>query len=556
MHRQRRLPGQLAVNFFWLALLLGSTPAARAQRQEVDVLIRGGTIVDGLGAPKRVADIAVRGEHIVTIGESLDVKARLEIDARNRIVSPGFVDAHNHSDAGLQSHSGHLNEQFLSQGVTTVVLGPDGEHSPTRIRALLQSFGERGIGTNVGFYVGHGGIRSEVLGSRQNRVPSNTELARMTALVREGMQMGAVGLSSGLMYSPGLFSERDELVALVSAVAPFNGIYEVHVRDPHRALLQSNWEVIEVARRAKVPLDLTHLTTPGKDHRGLMDAVIEQIEDARRQGVTVVADQYPYPAVMTIQLWGVLNYPSEMKNPTREQIRAALRNPEQRRRIREETLSGGTTGFSQLKASGASSLLIMASPDLPQYEGWFVSDVAAAREVDGFEAVAYLLESSTADVVVSLGGFYEEDMRKLLQRPWVMIASDGAASSNSQTSPFASQHPRSAGTFPRILGHYVREQGLLTLEQAIRRMTADPSDFLGFTDRGRIVAGAAADIVIFDPATVSDRATWKQPELRAVGIDTVLVNGVVSFRDGRVTGAARGKFVRRGSAATEVVAER
>jgi N-acyl-D-aspartate/D-glutamate deacylase len=471
------------------------------------------------------------------------------IDARNRIVSPGFVDAHNHADAGLQSEAEHLNEQFLSQGVTTVVLGPDGEHSPARIEALLTSFARRGTGTNVAFYVGHNGIRSEVMGGRQNREPSRSELDRMTTLVRQGMLLGAVGLSSGLMYSPGLFSETDEIVALASAVAPFDGIFEVHVRDPHRALLQSQWEAIEVARRAKVPLDLTHLTTPGKHHRGLMNAAIEQIEDARREGIQVVADQYPYPAVMTIQLWGVLNYPREMGTPTRAAIRAALRDPQLRARIREETLSGGATGFSQLKASGASSLLIMAAPDLPQYEGWFVSDVAAELALDGFDAVADLLDRSKADIVVSLGGFAEEDMRKLMERPWVMIASDGAARIGSRSSPFASPHPRSTGTFPRILGRYFREEGVLALTEAVRRMTSAPSEFLGLADRGRLIEGAAADIVIFDPRTVSDRSSWKEPELLAVGIETVLVNGKVALRNGQVTGAAPGMLLRRGQRA-------
>jgi N-acyl-D-amino-acid deacylase len=527
----------------WLAV------TAVAADSRVDVLIRNGLVVDGTGSPPRVADVAVRGDRIVDVGEHLKARATQVVDARFLAIAPGFIDAHNHSQGALDSAQGHLNEGFLRQGVTTVVLGPDGEFAPTAIESLLKAFRARGVGTNVAFYVGHNGVRTEVLGSEQNHAPSAAELARMEALVRRGMQLGAVGLSTGLMYSPGLFSTTDEVVALARQVKPFDGIYETHVRDPNKALLQSDWEAIDIARQAAVPVDLTHLTNPGKNNRGLMRAVIDLVENARHEGINVVADQYPYAAIATIQLWGVLNYPPDLALESREAIRVALRDPVQLARIRAETLSGGRSGFSQYNASGPDSILVLSCPDLPAYEGRFISDIAAERGVDGFDVIAFLLERTHADIVVSLGGFYEEDMRSLMVRPWVMIASDGVVGAVGHALDFSSDHPRATGTFTRVLGKYVREEHVLTLEEAVRKATSAPADFLGLPERGKIAPGYIADLTLFDPGKVSDRSTWKEPREFAVGIDSVLVNGRFALRHGVLTGVAAGAFVRRAAPA-------
>jgi N-acyl-D-amino-acid deacylase len=532
-----------------VALLSGSA-AAIADVPRVDILIRDATIIDGTGAPGKFGDLEISGDRIVYVGPHRSTRAHREVNARGQVVAPGFIDVHNHSDPALASPTGFLNEAFLCQGVTTVVLGPDGELSPAAIRELLRRLSEKGAGTNVAFYVGHNGVRTEVLGSDQNRPPTGAELKRMQALVREGMKLGAVGLSSGLMYSPGLFSETDELVELAKQVAPFGGVYETHVRDPHRALLQSDWEAIEIGRQAGVAVDLTHLTTPGKNNRGLMLAVIDLVENARRDGMNVVADQYPYAAVATTQLWSVLKYPPELALNSRDAIRAALHDPNKRVRIREETLSGGRSGYSHFKASGPSSILILSSPDLPEYEGHFVSEVAAQRHVDGFEAVALLLEHSHADIVVSLGGFYEEDLRLLMRRPWAMTASDGFVQPpGEQADPFFSAHPRTTGTFARVFRKYVREEAVLTLEEAVRKATSAPAQFLNLLQRGRIAPGYFADVVIFDPKLIADRSTWKNPSPLSVGFSSVLVNGQFAIRDGVTTGIAAGRFVRREKAA-------
>lgn len=531
----------------WLlsAMLLATVAAEGAQ---VDLLIRGGTVVDGTGATGRVADVAISGSRIVEVGPALTSRARRVVDARGKVVAPGFIDGHNHSDGALVLSEGYLNERFVRQGVTTVVLGPDGGHSPASFQALLRALRDRGAGTNVAFYAGHNQIRTEVLGSDQDRSPNASQLAQMQNLVRQGMELGAVGLSTGLMYSPGLFSQTDEVVALAKQVAPFGGVYESHVRDPHRRLLQSDWEAIEIGRQAGVPVNLTHLTTPGKNNRGLMRAVIDLIENARREGVEVVADQYPYPAVATMQLWGVLNYPVDLGLQTRDEIRAALRDSNKRTRIRRETLSGGVSGFSHFKASGPESILVLSSPDSPGYEGRFISEVAAERGVDGFDAVADLLASSRSNIIASMGGFYEEDMRLLMRRPWAMIASDGFVHLEGfPAAKYSSGHPRTTGTFPRLLGKYVREEHVLTIEEAVRKATSATAQFLDLPERGKIVAGYIADVTIFDPQTIADRSTWKDPDAPPVGVEAVLVSGQFALRDGKMTGVAAGQFVRRGA---------
>jgi len=540
-----------------LAMSSLNAAGAAPTREPVDWLIRGGTVIDGTGAPRRRADIAIKDDHIVALGTDLEVTPARTFDATGLILAPGFIDAHNHSGPVLGKPARatepdiHLNERYIRQGVTTVVGGPDGETSPNDLRRLLQSYRAEGVGTNVAYYVGHNSIRNEVMGANQDRAPSPAELERMRALVREGMQAGMVGLSTGLMYSPGLYSETDEVIALAKEVAPFHGIYESHVRDPHRALLQSNWEAIEVGRQAGIPVDLTHLTTPGRSHRGLMKAVIQQIETARQEGIQVVSDQYPYNAVAVMQLWATLNYPAPLLQQGREAIRAALKDPRQRADIERATLSGGDSGFSQYKASGATSILVMVCPGCESLQGKFISEIASARAVDGFTAIADLLANSSRDIIVSAGGFFEEDVHSLMRQSWSMIASDGLPESR-PLHLFSADHPRSTGTFPRVLGVYVRELRLLTLEDAVRKMTAAPADFLGLQGRGRLESGAAADIVVFDANTVGDRSTWQKPLEPPVGISDVMVNGEWVLRDSAMTGKAPGRYLHRGGT-TEVL---
>jgi N-acyl-D-aspartate/D-glutamate deacylase len=526
-------------------MILSASAVAQTAVQPVDVLIHGGTVIDGTGTPRKRADVAIKGERIWAVGTDLHVRATTTIDATGKIVAPGFIDAHNHSPPQLTNPRLHLNETFIRQGVTTVVGGPDGEVSPARLRYLLDAYHKSGVGTNVAFYVGHNAIRSEVMGKSQDRAPTAAELQRMRASVREGMQAGAVGFSTGLMYSPGLFSETDEVIALACEAAPFHGIYESHVRDPHRALLQSNWEAIEIGRQAGIPVDLTHLTTPGRNNRGLMKAVISLVENARHEGIEVIADQYPYTGVAVGSLQETLRFPEDfhVRADVREQVKAALRDPARLARIRRETLTGGTSGFSHYKASGPASIRVLVCPGCEQYENAFIADIAAEKQVDGFQAVVDLLLAARGDVVVTMGGFFEEDVQTLMKQPWTMIASDGEIPTAGERA-----HPRYTGTFPRILGHYVRDLHVLTLEDAIRKMTAAPADFLGLKGRGRLESGAAADIVVFDPQTIVDRSTWNSPDVAPVGVSEVLINGVAVLTGATMTGNAPGQYLERGGA--------
>lgn len=512
-------------------------------------MIVGGLVVDGTGSPRRQLDVVVKDGVIAALGTGPDRTAKAVIDATGMIVSPGFIDAHNHSVPQAIEPPLHLDETFIRQGVTTIVGGPDGEFSPNMMRQLLAAYGGNGLGPNVALYVGHNGIRTEVMGHAQDRAPTSRELSEMRMRVREGMQIGAVGFSTGLMYSPGLFSALDEVVAMAKEAASFGGIYESHVRDPHRALLQSNWEAIEIARQAGLPLSLTHLTTPGMHHRGLMKEVIRQINAARNEGVEVVADQYPYHAVAVAPLHAILKYPADLGVRSLQDAKAALSEPQRREMIRRETLTGGAEGYSGFKSSGASSVLILVCPGRERCEDRFLAELAAESQQDGFDTAVELILDVEGEITVSLGGFYEEDVRLLMAQPWTMIASDGAIPGQRS---FPHAHPRYTCTFPRVLGYYVRELRLLTLEDAIRKMTSAPADFLGLEGRGRVRVGDSADLVIFDADSVAGPSTWKSPLTPPRGISAVVVNGVPVLQDGCITGETPGRFLKRGGGSQQL----
>lgn len=508
---------------------------------DYDVLILGGTVLDGTGGPAVQADVGLRGDKIVFVGRAQGATARDTVDAAGLVVAPGFIDSHNHTERSIREADKRLNEGFIRQGVTTVIGGPDGGLAPAQIRELIAAYEANGIGTNVAFYVGHNAIRREVMGEDQRRAPSPEELERMKALVREGMELGALGFSTGLMYEPGMFSTTDEVVALAAEAAPYKGIYDTHDRSPVRNYLASVREAIEIGERAGIPVKLGHLKTVGLENKELNRAVISMVEAARARGLQVVSDQYPYDGAATSTLEEIIVLPQEMREQPGFDLKAALRDPATRKILKETSEQGIDGGFAWLKATGYSSMRITRSTDYPELVGRYLSELARERRKNPFDLVAELILGAKDPVGITLGAVLEEHVRELLVQPWNMIASDGGYSDG--ITPAG--HPRSTGTFPRVLGHYTRDEGLLTLESAVYKMSGFPAEFHGFRDRGRIAPGMAADIVVFDPETIADRSTWTEPQLYPVGVQHVLVNGTFVLRDQKMTGHAPGKFLAR-----------
>jgi N-acyl-D-amino-acid deacylase len=522
----------------------GGSPAI----EPIDLLIRGAKVVDGTGAPARPTDVGIDRGRIAFVGPAGRTTALDTIDARGLVVAPGFIDVHNHSDRAITDPARRFNEGFVRQGVTTVVGGPDGGWAPGELRAIVDAVTTHGAGTHLAFYIGHNGIRRAVMGADYRRRATAAEIAAMRALVREGMDMGAIGLSTGLMYEPGMFSDTDEVVALAEEVRPYGGIFDSHVRDPVARLLESDREVIEVARRAGIPGNIAHEKAVGLRNAGLIHDVIALVEAARADGIEITTDQYPYDGAATSTLTGIIVWPDARPGApagSEPELRAALADPAARARLKASSENGVDGGFAWLKATGYDAMRITSSRDYPQLVGRHLSLLAEARGVDPFDLVADLILGAAHPVGITLGAIAEEDVRALMVQPWNMIESDGAWADPSLVER---GHPRSTGTFPRVLGHYVRDERVLTLEDAIRKMTALPAAYAGLPDRGRLAPGMAADVVVFDPATITDRSTWDEPNRFAEGVVHVLLDGTFVLRDGALTGSSPGTVLRRGGA--------
>jgi N-acyl-D-amino-acid deacylase len=531
--------------------------------ESYDLLIRGGTVIDGTGTPGVRADVGVRDGKIAFIGDAKSAQARDVVDAKGLIVAPGFIDAHNHvpdfffemyarPGATAKTPQPIINEAYLLQGVTTIVGGPDGGAAPKEIRKLLDVFKTGGIGTNYAFYVGHNGVRGEVMGKAQ-RKPTAAELDQMKKLVREGMQMGAVGLSTGLMYEPGMFSDTEEVIALAEEVKPFGGIYDSHVRDPVFKLIESDEEALRIGREAGIPVKIGHEKAVGLINKGRIDAVIAMVEKARAAGENVVADQYPYDGAATATLDQVIIVPempdlsiADAPGAAMPKVQAALRDTAQREKIKAATELGINNGFSWVKAVGYGSMRIVDSKDFPDLVGRNVQLLAEERGKAPFDLLVELVLASRTPTMITLGAVEEQDVRKLLVQPWNMIASDGGYVGKEGT---MFEHPRSTGTFTRVLGHYARDEKQLSLPEAVRKMSAFPADFLGLYDRGYLQTGKAADIVVFDAAKVRDNSTWSKPNELSTGIRHVVVSGELAIKDGAPTGATPGRFIQRQSKA-------
>lgn len=525
-------------------------PAALfAAAPDFDLLIRSGSVLDGTGALAVRADVGIRDGVIQFVGDATQRSAARSIDANGLVVAPGFIDVHSHAD-GVISDEGPAPERTsfatASQGVTTAVFGPDGFYSATRIAERMDTFRRLGIGVNYAFYVGHNGIRREVLAdSHTNATPADID--RMGTEVRRAMTAGAVGLSTGLMYDPGMFADTDEVVALAKYVAPFGGSYDSHVRDPVLHLLDSDREALEIGRRAGVGVKIAHEKAPGLMNHGRAVDIVKLVNHERSQGLDVVVDQYPYDGASTGLLKDLFIVPGQPAqalddNPI-EVVRTALADATQRAAVRTATENGIDGGFSWLKAVGYGGLRVVSSAQQPALVGRNIELLARERGVDGFDLLADLV-TRYDDLRLTMADIDEADIRLLMVQPWTMIASDGNGIDTARSARVCG-HPRTMGTFPRVLGHYARDLGVLSLPDAVRKMTSLPAQYLRLKGRGRIAVGLAADITVFDPQRVADRATYERPCESSVGIEYVFVNGVGVVERGEATGALPGRFVPR-----------
>jgi N-acyl-D-aspartate/D-glutamate deacylase len=496
------------------------------------VVLRNATIIDGTGEPARTGDVAFRGDRIVAVGRFAADGPVTEFDARGLVVAPGFIDLHTHSDYPLQKEATRANLSYASQGVTTVVTGNCGS-GPTDVAAFYKKLESGGIGGNVAHLVPHNDVRSKVMGN-VNREPTADELAKMVALVDAGMADGAWGLATGLIYNPGTYSKTEEIIALARPAARHGGIYASHIRDEGRGLLDAIRELIRVGQEAGLPAHVSHIKCSGRQAWGQSVAAIRLIESARAAGQAVTADQYPYTASSTSLRAMVI--PARFREGSARQLRERLDDPDLGPQLRAEIdrAVGGRDG-------GRSIRIATFSPRT-DWQGKSLAEIATMEGKSPAD-IAIEIEKQGGAQAVSFG-MNEEDLRLFARQPWVATASDGSSKVPDDTVP----HPRSYGTFPRKIGLYAVREKVIPLEQAVRSSSGLPADILKLPDRGYLKVGQFADIVVFDPNAMIDKATFDQPHRYSEGVRYLYVNGVAVIDDGKTTGRLPGRALRHVSA--------
>lgn len=549
-------------------------PAALAgQEPSYDLVIRNGRIIDGTGSPWYTGSIGIRDGRIAEIGALIGATAKQTVDAGGMVVTPGFIDMLGQSELSILVRPQLPSKIF--QGITTEFTGEGTSVAPLndriaagdrlgyerlKLTADWRTLGEyfarlerQGIGINVGHYVGATQVRRMVLGD-DDRQPTANELARMRQLVADAMRDGAVGLSTSLQYPPAPYARTSELIALAQEAAAHGGTYATHMRSESDEILPALQEAIRIGREARIPVEIWHLKVAGKRNWGRMPEVIAAIDSARRAGIDIAADTYAYPA------W--FNSLSAMVPPWAhdggtEKLLKRLRDPAARRRIRRDMETPGSwENNAWQEISGPEAILIGAvqNPALLPLQGKTLADIARQRKADPVDALLDLLIEDRAFTYVAVFGMAEPDVTLALQQPWVSINNDSQGTAPDGILGKDHPHPRAYGTFPRILRKYVREEKRLTLEDAIRKFTSLPAQRMRLSDRGVLKAGMWADIAIFHPDSVRDRATFARPNQLSEGMRWVLVNGVPVIAEGKATGKLPGKVLRGPAAARESAA--
>ena len=509
MHRRL-----LAASVIATAIATACTRSAAPLPARPGFLITNASVIDGSGSPARRASVRVEGDRIAAVGELAARSGETVVDAHGLTLAPGFIDTHSHADDDLFEHPDAL--AVVSQGITTIIGGQDGG-SPIPLARYLDSLQKSPGAVNVGMYVGHGSIRDSVMGEDFKRIATPAEVDRMKAMLASEMQAGAIGLSSGLEYDPGIYSDPSEVIALAKVAASFGGRYISHIRSEDYAFWKAIDEIITIGRQAKLPVQISHTKLAMRDLWGHADSLVRILDAARKSGVDITADVYPY--LYWHSTLTVLFPKRDFENRT-------------------------SAEFALTQTSTPGGLLLGHYEPNPSYAGKTVAEISKLRGTDSITTLIDLIRDSEAmrkrtghssESVIGTS-MVEPDVELIMKWPYTNLSTDGSLDG---------PHPRGYGAFPRFLGRYVRERKVMPLEEAVHRMTSLAAEHMGIKDRGRITPGMFADLVLFDPATVIDRATPADPHLVSVGIARVWVNGAEVFADGKTTTARPGKVIRR-----------
>ncbi len=527
------------------------------------LIVRNGRIFDGSGNPWYRADIGVTDDRITHIGNLKGMRSRLEIDAGNLTVTPGFIDIHTHSDMPLLIDG--RAESHISQGVTTNVIGNCGSslapistdyanhlesgrgEKARDVKWTWRSLGEylavleeQGTSVNVVPLVGQGTVRGSVMGFA-DRPATQAEVDAMCAMVSSAMDDGAFGISTGLIYTPGCYAQTDEIIRLTRVAADAGGIYASHIRGENDSLIDAIQEAITIGRKTGAPVQISHLKVMGQHMWGLSTEVLRLVDQARVEGLDITCDQYPYEASAT----GLVAFlPPWSQEGGTKQLKDRLRDPGQRARIRHDIVSGLDGWTSLHKGVGWENTVITGCSNT-DLEGKTVAQIAEERDQDPFDAAFNIILESSSNTSVVYFTIDEEDLKRFMRHEAVMVGSDSSALATSGPLSSGKPHPRAFGTFSRILGRYVRDNGTLTLADAVRKMTSLPAQRLGLMDRGLLRPGMKADLVILDHSSIIDHATYKDPLRYSTGVEHVFVNGIHTVCAGEHKGAKAGQVLRR-----------
>lgn len=541
-------------------LLLGCAVDSPEAAQTFDTIIRGGTLYDGSGGPAYASDLGISGGKITAIGNLSDAVGHVEVDATGKAVSPGFINMIAWGVTSLIRDGRGISD--ISQGITLEVFGEGNSMGPlsptmkaefpkywdqvtpswTTLGEYLEFLEEKGVSSNVASFIGATTARIHVLG-RDDVEASPAQLLEMQSLVRSAMQEGAVGVASSLIYTPASFASTEELIALASAASEFGGIYASHMRNEGKGIFEALDELITIAREADIPAEIYHLKISYPPFWDRFDDVLEVIEEARRSGLDITADMYPYPAGST-GLDAIM--PPWVKEGGIDQWIARMQDPDTRARLVKAMQENPDDWDNRLASGGAESVLLVEfrNPDLKHLAGMTLAEVAQQRGMSPEETAMDLVIEDRTRVGAMYFNQSEDVVRKAIQQPWVSFCTDAVSIAAEGDQLLNHRHPRTYGTFPRVLGHYVRDLQLLSLEQAVHRASGLPATNLSLRNRGFLREGYFADVLVFDPATIQDHATFEQPHQYSTGMEKVFVNGELVFEDGEHTGALPGQFVR------------